>query len=303
MNTSIQLQSLVDAQDRPFLVVDSDYKVVAVNRAYENTYGTRRDQLVGCHCFRVFHNHPRPCHEYGKDCPNLHVQQHHIEEAYSCVHFIEDNQGRIHQTRLTAYPLLGENGERYLGEALEDLSVHNHEDTAARMVGRSPAFLDTVERLTLAARSDASVLLMGETGTGKELAAEFIHRNSARRDQPFLTVDCTVLTEGLFESEMFGHERGAFTGSVGERQGLFELANGGTLLLDEVGELPLSMQAKLLRVLETGEFRRIGGRQTLRANVRIICATNRHLWEAVQTTHFGKIFTIALPAFPFISRV
>jgi transcriptional regulator with GAF, ATPase, and Fis domain len=147
------------------------------------------------------------------------------------------------------------------------------------------------------------VLIQGETGTGKELAAAFVHRNSRREPGPFLTLDCTVLTETLVESELFGHERGAFTGSVGDRQGLFKLADGGTLFLDEVGEMPKQLQTKLLRVLESGEFRRVGGNKVFRTDVRIICATNRDLAEEVKGGAFREdiyyrlaCLTIRLPS-------
>ncbi len=148
------------------------------------------------------------------------------------------------------------------------------------MVGDAPAFRKMLDRLLTAAGSEAPVLLQGETGTGKELAADFIHRHSARHAGPFQTIDCSVLTGQLFESEVFGHERGAFTGNVGEKRGLFELADGGTLFLDEIGEMPLALQAKLLRVLESGEFRRLGGNKNRRVNVRLICASNRELLGA-----------------------
>ena len=156
------------------------------------------------------------------------------------------------------------------------------------MVGQARSFTACMEQLKLVAATAAPVLLQGETGTGKELAASFIHSHSPRRERPFLTVDCTSLTDSLFEAEVFGHVRGAFTGSVGEKVGLFEQADGGTLFLDEVGELPMNQQAKLLRVLETGQYRRVGGRGTRKVDVRVICATNRHLWEAVQATSFRE---------------
>jgi len=156
------------------------------------------------------------------------------------------------------------------------------------MVGKTQPFLACMDQLKMVASAQAPVLLQGETGTGKELAANYIHNNSVRRDQPFLTVDCTVLTESLFEAEVFGHARGAFTGSVGERVGMYEQADGGTLFLDEVGELPMSQQAKLLRVLESGQYRRVGGRGHRKADVRIICATNRHLWERVTVGLFRE---------------
>jgi transcriptional regulator with GAF, ATPase, and Fis domain len=177
----------------------------------------------------------------------------------------------------------------YLGEAIQDLSEpdERHSDRI-RMVGKSGIFLRMLEQLKLASAADSPVLLQGETGTGKDLAASFIHRHSSRCDKPFLTLDCTVLTESLFEAEVFGHERGAFTGSVGEKQGLFELVDGGTLFLDEIGEMPAHLQAKLLRVLETGEYRRVGGRRTLHTNARIICATNRNLGSDVEDRSFRE---------------
>jgi DNA-binding NtrC family response regulator len=145
-----------------------------------------------------------------------------------------------------------------------------------------------LEQLKLAAAADAPILLQGETGTGKDLAANFIHQHSSRHNKPFLTLDCTVLTESLFEAEVFGHERGAFTGSVGEKEGLFEVVNGGTLFLDEIGEMPAQLQAKLLRVLETGEYRRVGGHKTLHTNARIICATNRNLGSDIDSKDFRE---------------
>ena len=167
------------------------------------------------------------------------------------------------------------------------------------MVGDSPAFRETLDRLLLAAGTEAPVLLQGETGTGKELAAAFIHRNSARRDGPFQTLDCTVLTPELFENEVFGHARGAFTGSLGEKPGLFELADKGTLFLDEIGEMPLALQAKLLRLLETGEFRRVGDTKMRRADVRVLCATNREIhgvsWFRKDLYYRIACMTVRLP--------
>jgi transcriptional regulator with PAS, ATPase and Fis domain len=157
-----------------------------------------------------------------------------------------------------------------------------------QMVGKSIPFMACVNQLKVAASSDAPVLLQGETGTGKELAAEFVHNHSSRSKKPFQIVDSTVLTETLFESELFGHVAGAFTGSTGVKQGLFELAEGGTIFLDEIGDMPLSQQAKLLRVLESGQYRPVGGKRLRKADVRIICATNRHLWEAVLEGKFRE---------------
>src|SRR5579883_3480672 len=158
----------------------------------------------------------------------------------------------------------------------------------ARMIGRSPAFKKVLEQATLAARSDARVLLSGESGTGKELLAAHIHASSPFSGGPFIKVNCAAIPTELIESELFGHEKGAFTGATAARRGKFELADGGTLFLDEVGDLHASSQAKLLRVLQEGEFHRVGGEQPIRVSVRVISATNRDLSELVQQQKFRE---------------
>lgn len=150
-------------------------------------------------------------------------------------------------------------------------------DRLDEFIGRSRALRETVQLIEKVAATDHTVLILGESGVGKELAARAIHRLSARRDRPFVVVDCTSLQEELLQSELFGHEKGAFTGAVSLKHGLFEVADTGTVFLDEVGELSPSLQAKLLRVLETRSFRRLGGVRDIPVNVRIIAATNRDL--------------------------
>jgi two-component system response regulator AtoC len=283
----IELQSLVDSHEQPFVIIDRDYRILAVNSAYERTFGTDRSSAVGQPCYRISHNNDAPCHESGEDCP--HVNLFEIGQRDSCLHIHYDKDHRMCQVRVTAYPMRGTDGELYMGELIQQISgPEDRRVDGKRMVGRTPPFLACMDQLKMVATAQAPVLLQGETGTGKELAASYIHRNSPRSDQPFLTVDCTVLTEPLFEAEVFGHARGAFTGSVGERIGLFEQAHGGTLFLDEIGELPLPQQAKLLRVLETGQYRRVGGRGSRKADVRIVCATNRHLWDHVKAGQFRE---------------
>ena len=284
---TIDLQSVVDTHEQPFVIIDRDFTIVAVNRAYEQAYGSTRENMIGQHCYQVSHQNDKPCFELGEDCPHQTLYQ--TGKSCSCMHIHYDPDGCAHQVRINAYPLMDSAGELYLGEAVQDLSEPGvRSSDRIRMVGQSPIFLRMLEQLKLAAAADAPILLQGETGTGKDLAANFIHQHSSRCNKPFLTLDCTVLTESLFEAEVFGHERGAFTGSVGEKQGLFEVVNGGTLFLDEIGEMPAQLQAKLLRVLETGEYRRVGGRKTLHTNARIICATNRNLSSDVESKAFRE---------------
>jgi len=277
---SVDLNSMVNSHEKPFVVIDKNYRIMAVNKAYEQHYGATSESAVGQMCYQVSHGKDHPCSDEGEECPHEHIFN--TGEAKICAHIHCDSEHHMHQVKISAFPLKGSNNEVFLGECIEEISADIKSQCGTnRMVGESTEFTACIDQLNIAASSDAPVLLQGETGTGKELAAEFIHTNSARNMSPFQIVDSTVLTESLFESEMFGHVSGAFTGSTGDKQGLFELAEGGTIFLDEIGDMPVSQQAKLLRVLESGQYRRVGGKNMRKANVRIICATNRHLWESV----------------------
>jgi Nif-specific regulatory protein len=156
------------------------------------------------------------------------------------------------------------------------------------MVGESPAMLAVYRFISKVAPTNSTVLIRGESGTGKELIARAIHRNSTRAARPFVAINCAALAETLLESEFFGHEKGAFTGAVTQRKGKLEEAEGGTVFLDEVGELAPSLQAKLLRVLQEREFQRVGGNRTIRADIRVVAATNRDLEEAVRQGGFRE---------------
>jgi len=161
-------------------------------------------------------------------------------------------------------------------------------DRFREFIGKSPALRSVLEIIGKVSQADSTVLVQGESGVGKELAARAIHRNSARARQPFIVVDCTSLQESLLQSELFGHERGAFTGADARKHGLFEVADGGTVFLDEIGEISLPLQSRILRVLDTGTFRRVGGVLDVRVDVRVICATNRDLYQMVQQERFRQ---------------
>jgi two-component system response regulator AtoC len=283
----IELQSLIDSHEQPFVVIDRDFHIMATNKAYQKAYCAGGETALGQECYKVSHHNNVPCCQLGEECPHSYLFEH--SERKSCVHIHYDQNGHMHQVRVTAYPLRSSDGELYLGEHIQEISAPEHVSGAARrMVGKTEPFTACIEQLKLVAATHAPVLLQGETGTGKELAASYIHNHSPRHDKPFLTVDCTTLSDSLFEAEVFGHTKGAYTGSVGDKLGLFEQANGGTLFLDEIGEMPKAQQSKLLRILESGQFRRVGGRNTRKVNVRIICATNRHLWDAVREGQFRE---------------
>ena len=189
---------------------------------------------------------------------------------------------------IKAHPVRGDDGEiLYMGEQLRPIETEEMlRDND--LVGSAEVFLDAVREASLLANSDLPVLLSGESGVGKERFAAYIHNRSPRSEGPFITLDSCGLNETLFESELFGHEAGAFTDAQKQKKGLFELADGGTLFLDEIGEISPTIQGKLLRVLETGNFRRVGGTATLEANVRIVSATNRNLLEMVEDGTFRR---------------
>jgi PAS domain S-box-containing protein len=192
----------------------------------------------------------------------------------------ERERARLHEQNL------------YLQEEIK--AVHNFE----QIIGRSGALMEVLDNVGRVAPTDASVLITGETGTGKELIARAIHSNSKRKDKPLIKVNCAALPAGLVESELFGHEKGAFSGAIARRLGRFELADGGTIFLDEIGELPAEAQVKLLRVLQEREFDRVGGTAPIRVDVRVIAATNRDLLKEVQEKKFREDLFYRLNVFP-----
>lgn len=280
------VRSLLDIYQQPFVLVSEDYTIVASNKAYAAQYNQKPEDIVGCKCHKVSHHSDKPCAEIGEDCPLTRMfASGNIEEA---LHVHTRTDGTKDCVEIKAHPIRGDDGEiLYMGEQLRPIETEEmlREND---LVGRSEVFLDAVREASLLANADLPVLLTGESGVGKERFAEYIHNRSKRSTEPFITLDSCGLSETLFESELFGHEAGAFTDAQKRKKGLFELTHGGTLFLDEIGEISPTIQRKLLRVLETGNFRRVGGTETLRANVRIVSATNRNLNEMVEEGTFRR---------------
>ena len=170
-------------------------------------------------------------------------------------------------------------------------NIHN-------MISSSNAMQQVYRLIEQVAQSNTTVIIRGESGTGKDLVAHALHYNSLRADKPFVKVNCTALPETLLESELFGHEKGAFTGAIDRKLGRFEWAHGGTIFLDEIGDFSLNLQVKLLRVIQTKEFERVGGRETIKSNVRIIVATNKNLEEAIKAGGFREDLYYRINVFP-----
>ena len=313
--------------------VDAEGRTTFANPAAERMLGWRIDELMG----RVIHRVVHHSHADGslfplKECP--------IYAAFrdaSVKQIGEDwfwrKDGTGFPVEYTSTPIL-DNGhpvgavvvfrdisarleaQKELQKALEEVETLKHrlemenaylqEELSAEyhfheILGQSEAIRAIVQRISMVAPTDANVLITGESGTGKELIARAIHQSSSRRDRPLIRVNCAAIPKDLFESEFFGHIKGAFTGAVSDRVGRFELADGGTLFLDEVGEIPLELQGKLLRVLQDQQFERVGENRTRAVDVRVIAATNRDLKSEVQEKAFREDLYFRLNVFPIES--
>ncbi|MBS0353670.1 MAG: sigma-54-dependent Fis family transcriptional regulator [Proteobacteria bacterium] len=290
-----ELVSFLDTLPEPHILCDRNYRILAANGAYRAKC-ERPDDLIGRHCYEVSHHYPVPCDQAGESCPLARSLQSGQRERVVHLHHTAGGE-RYENIELS--PVRDRGGEiAFFIEKLEPLPVARGVAADQGLIGRAPAFLAMLELVTRVAPSEASVLLQGESGTGKELAAQAIHEASRRADRPFVAVDCSGLTETLFESELFGHERGAFTGATTRKSGLVEVASGGTLFLDELGDIPLAMQVKLLRLLETGTYRRVGGTELIRADIRLVSATHRPLKALVEKGQFRQDLFYRVNAFP-----
>jgi DNA-binding NtrC family response regulator len=187
---------------------------------------------------------------------------------------------------------------KYFVERMQSLPTARAVVSSEGLTGRAPRFREMLQLVSRVAPTETSVLLLGETGTGKEMIARLVHEGSRRASAPFVAVDCSGLTETLFESEMFGHEKGAFTGATSRKLGLVEAASGGTLFLDEVGDIPLPQQVKLLRLIESGTYRRVGGVTPLRADFRLVAATHRDLRRMAYEGTFRSDLYYRVSAYP-----
>jgi two-component system, NtrC family, response regulator HydG len=293
-----ELSAYLEELPEPRIVLDADYTILSANKAYERDFGGGRP-VIGRRCYEVSHGIDVPCDRAGEACPLKDSSQ--SGRPHRVLHLHHTPRGEEH-VDVETIPIPGAgNRPRLFVEAMRVVRQASGRPAAQGMVGRSPAFLGMLHQIMRVAPSEAVVLLMGETGTGKELIAHALHEASSRAGGPFVAVDCSGLTETLFESELFGYEKGAFTGATHRKTGLVEAARGGTLFLDEIGELPLSLQVKLLRLLETGSYRRVGGVEALAADFRLVAATHRDLSEMVRDGEFRRDLYYRINTFPIHS--
>ncbi|WP_026180419.1 sigma-54 interaction domain-containing protein [Hahella ganghwensis] len=294
LNSLPSLTTMLEAIPAPAVLLDREYRIRAANELYRQTF-QQEASLLNQNCHRVSHGYNVPCDQAGETCPLKHCLQ--TGQRQRILHIHNTPKGREH-VDVEMSPIRDVNGE--IQFFVETMTPVYKAQGQKRMIGFSPAYTKMLDLLNRAAHSEISVLLLGESGTGKELAARYLHDHSARSGKPFVAVECSGLTDSLFESELFGHEKGAFTGANQRKQGLVESASGGTLFLDELGDIPLSMQVKLLRLIESGTYRPVGSVSSRQADFRLICATHKSLPALVREGLFREDLYYRISPFPIV---
>jgi len=290
------LLSYLEHESQPMIVLDPDYNIMAANTAYQRQFGAVGKPYIGDKCYRVSHHYEVPCDQAGEHCPMKKAFE--LKGPDRVLHIHHTPRGPEH-VDVELRPIF--NAEREVVAYVERLATVRSASARANaegLVGKSAAFNAALAAVQRVAPSMLPVLLQGESGTGKELFARAVHEASPRSGGPFVVVDCSGLTETLFESELFGYEKGAFTGANARKPGLVETAKGGTLFLDEMGDVPLSMQVKLLRLIESGTFRRVGAIETQQSDFRLVAATHKPLQQMVADGRFRQDLYYRISAFP-----
>ncbi len=300
MGTDTFCQAVLNSISEGVMTLDKDWKIISWNHAAERITGFCREEVVGRECTTLFHT--SLCQEH---CP--------VDRALSCGYpyrdvevAIRSKRGEIVHLLVNAAPLYDAQGNviggletfrdvsqnRWMQEELEQQFGYRH------IVGRSEPMRQVFDVIASLVSTDTTVLIQGDSGTGKELVARALHFYGPRKDKSFVAINCSALPEGTLESELFGHAKGAFTGAIKTHVGKFEQAHSGTLFLDEIGEISPALQVKLLRVLEEREFQRVGDNRNIRMDVRLITATNKDLYRKVLDGSFRDDLYYRLSVFP-----
>ena len=290
-----ELVAFLEGLSEPHILFDSRYRILAANAAYRQQF-SQEQSVIGRNCYEVSHSFAVPCDQAGESCPLARARESGQRERVMHLHQTARGPEYID---IELAPIAGATpGKTYFVEKMEPIRVAHGQPVAHGLIGRAPAFQAMLGLMARVASSMATVILLGESGTGKELVAQAVHMSSNRAHKPLVVVDCASMPETLFESELFGHERGAFTGANVARGGLVEAASGGTLFLDEVGDIPLAIQVKLLRLLESSTYRRVGSTELRHADIRVISATHRDLTQMVAQGTFREDLYYRLSTFP-----
>ena len=295
MNKLKYVEQMLEGYDSPAILVTKNYDIIATNKNYTDQFGDI-DMTAKPKCYAVSHGYTKPCDQAGEDCPlHLATESGHKENV---LHIHQTPNGREH-VDVEMVPIFDDkNTLTFFIELLKPVPLASGISTTKKVVGNSPALKALLQTATRVAKTDADVLLQGESGTGKELISHLIHLSSKRSSKPLVTLECSGLSETLIESELFGHQKGAFTGAHNEKIGLVERANNGTLFLDEIGDVSLATQIKLLRLIESRTFRRVGSTQVRTSDFRLICATHRNLNHMVVAGTFRLDLYYRINVFP-----
>jgi transcriptional regulator with PAS, ATPase and Fis domain len=278
------------------IVLDPQYRILAANTAYQRQFGVAGEPHVGHKCYQVSHHYDVPCDQAGEHCPMKRALEQRGPDRVLHIHHTP--RGPEHVDVELRPIFSAQHAVIAYVERLVTVRSASAKPSADGLVGRSATFNEAISAVQRVAPSKLPVLLQGESGTGKELFATALHEASPRAQGPFVVVDCSGIAESLFESEFFGYEKGAFTGAMTRKPGLVETAQGGTLFLDEIGDVPLSMQVKLLRLIETGTFRRVGSTETMHSDFRLVAATHKPLLEMTHDGRFRQDLYYRIGAFP-----
>jgi len=327
-----------DFVDMPIHIIDSAGIIIFVNKAWSKVYNLKREFAVGRHIEEIISKYLKYFLTINEtnitdDEMSKYTYQHFDEvSSQSLATRVLTERKKMSMVSstpedskvlVTSTPIFnGKNEIEYVFTLVQDLTkisdlkevldaeveknkilckklkFYKSEQNNSTIIGNSKVLSEIKNLIPVVAKTDASILILGESGVGKEVLAKEIYTNSLRKDKPFITINCAAIPENLLESEMFGYEKGAFTGAVKSKAGLFELANGGTILLDEIGTMPLNLQPKLLRVLQENEFMRVGGTQKIPLDVRIISATNENLFTLIKTGEFRQDLYYRLNVIP-----
>jgi PAS domain S-box-containing protein len=284
-----RIDSIINSLADGVFTVDKNLRITGFNRGMEALTGIKESDVLGLTCREVL-----KADNCDRDCPLEYTLKNGYGIANVKERIIDKSKKMIPVSFSTAF-LKNDSGEVELVVTVRDASEIeklrkevNDRYQFSNIVGKSTSMQQIFELIETLSDTDCAVLIEGESGTGKELVARAIHHESYRRDKPFVKVNCSAIVEGLFESELFGHVKGAFTGAIRDKVGKFEVADGGTIFLDEIGEMPLALQAKLLRVIQDKEFERVGDTRTRNVDVRVIAATNRNLQDEIKNGRFRE---------------
>jgi len=284
---------LINIFNDPFVIIDRHYQIVASNKAYRNSFHTIGN-IEGKFCYEISHQYDSPCSQHGEHCPLETVMRTGKPTSILHIHKHGDDE---EQVQISATPIHNDQGEiQYIGETM--VTIAQEETEPQILIGRTPIILRLISILHRVAPTQSTVFIEGESGVGKDCVANYIHHFSKHSNKPMIVVDCGAIGESLIESELFGYEKGAFTGAIKKKIGLIESAHGSTLFIDEIGELSLDLQTKLLRVLESGTIRRIGGTHYFDVDIRIIAATNQDVKKMVSEAKFRQDLYYRLATFP-----